>query len=179
MSASLTTTETALFTAIRGMVLSMMPDMVVIRGQVNRVPEPKQPDFIVMWPLRMNRLSYNLEEYNDPFPDAGGQRYITFKHSHDIQLDIHGPQSSGNAEILATLAKDRYASDYLRSVDFDGDVLDVVDPRQMAFENAEQQTEMRWIVEISMQVNQTVTVSQEFFDKAQAGLINVDAEYPP
>jgi hypothetical protein len=180
MTATVTTTETAVFTALRGLVLEMLPDLVVIRGQSNRAPEPLQDDFMVMFPLRITRLSTNFEEYTDPYPDlAPGQRFITFRHSHDVQIDVHGPHSAENAEILSALAKDRFASDYLRRADFDGDILDVVDPKQIAFENAEQQTEMRWIVEVSLQVNQTVTVTQDFFDKARVGLINVDAEYPP
>ncbi len=37
----------------------------VVRGQVNRVPEPKQGDLVVMWPLFRKRLSTNVDTYDD------------------------------------------------------------------------------------------------------------------
>lgn len=37
----------------------------VVRGQVNRVPEPRGADFVVFWPLRRDRLGTNLTTYLD------------------------------------------------------------------------------------------------------------------
>lgn len=37
----------------------------IVQGQVNRVPEPKQGDLVVMWPLFKRRLSTNIRNRDD------------------------------------------------------------------------------------------------------------------
>jgi hypothetical protein len=37
----------------------------VIKGQDNRVPQPKGPDYIVFWPLRQERIETNTDKYLD------------------------------------------------------------------------------------------------------------------
>lgn len=57
--------ETALLTALRSFLLSVLPTGVeVIRAQVNRVSSPKGP-FVTMTPLTRRRLSTNVDEFND------------------------------------------------------------------------------------------------------------------
>lgn len=57
--------ETALLTALRSFLLSVLPAGVeVIRGQVNRTAPPKGA-FVVMTPLTRRRLSTNVDEFND------------------------------------------------------------------------------------------------------------------
>ena len=52
--------------ALRAFLLSMLPaGTPVVRGQVNRVPEPRDEDFIVFWPLRRDRLGTNVIDYLD------------------------------------------------------------------------------------------------------------------
>jgi hypothetical protein len=46
------------------------------------------------------------------------------------------------------------------------------DPKQMAFTNDQQQTENRWEVDFTIQVNPVVTVSQQFFDTLTILAIN-------
>jgi hypothetical protein len=58
-------------------------------------------------------------------------------------------------------------------------VLYAGDPRQVPFINGEAQWEERWTLDVALQANQTVQVSQQFADEVDAGLINVDATYPP
>lgn len=72
MSATLSISETQVFTALRsvlgtmGLVSSTDGQSVpIIRGQVNRVPEPTETDFIVMWPLMRHRLAYNSVTFAD------------------------------------------------------------------------------------------------------------------
>lgn len=69
MSDTLSITESVVFTALRlvlgtyGLVCD--GDIPIVRGQVNRVPEPKESDYIVMWPLFRNRLGTNREICTD------------------------------------------------------------------------------------------------------------------
>lgn len=71
MSASLSITETQVFTALRtvlgtfGLVSSTGVAVPIVRGQINRVPEVAGADFVVMWPLMRNRLSLNVDVTSD------------------------------------------------------------------------------------------------------------------
>lgn len=72
MSASISITEVAAFSALRavlgtmGLVSSTAGQSVpIIRGDVNRVPEPTESDFVIMWPLFRNRLAYNVDAWQD------------------------------------------------------------------------------------------------------------------
>jgi hypothetical protein len=64
-SNTLSITQSAVFTALRSVLgtyglYAGGTDISIVRGQVNRVPEPKESDYIVMWPLARNRLGTNL-----------------------------------------------------------------------------------------------------------------------
>ena len=63
---TLSLTEAQAMTALRTFLLGALPaGTEVIRGEVNRVPEPIGPNFIVMWPLRQERLETNETAYYD------------------------------------------------------------------------------------------------------------------
>lgn len=58
--------ESALFTALRTFLLGILPTgTVVVRGQVNRVPEPKDVNYVVMTATRLTRLSTNVDGDHD------------------------------------------------------------------------------------------------------------------
>ena len=51
---------------LRSFLLSILPEGTpVVKGQVNRVAEVKQPDYVVYWPLHQPRLSTNITEFFD------------------------------------------------------------------------------------------------------------------
>lgn len=59
-------TEIQSLTALRTFLLGVVATGTeVIRGQVNRVPEPIGEDFIVFWPIRQERLETNETTYID------------------------------------------------------------------------------------------------------------------
>lgn len=96
-----------------------------------------------------------------------------------IQLDLHGPNSHNNAQTISTLFRDEFATSFFDGVNDAISPLYADDPRQTPFLNAEQQIETRWVVEAVIQVNQTVTVPQQYADSVQVTPIDVDASYPP
>lgn len=58
--------QSAVFTALRSFLLQILPAGVeVIQGQVNRVPEPRVDDFVVMTEIFRPRLSTNVNTYTD------------------------------------------------------------------------------------------------------------------
>lgn len=91
-----------------------------------------------------------------------------------VQLDVHGPASANNAQIIGTMLRDTYACQIMASV-IDAQPLYAGEPRQAPFVNAEQQFEYRWSLDVVIQVNPTVTVTQDFADQIQVSFTDAAA----
>lgn len=58
--AALAPTQSDVLTSLRAFLLDVLPSGTeVITGQPNRVPEPKSPNFVIMTPIRIERLGTN------------------------------------------------------------------------------------------------------------------------
>ncbi len=242
MRATISLTEAAANTAFRSFILSALPDVEVILGQANRVPEPKADDFIVYWPLRHDRLGTNILTYMDAvavgsiagtvltvsevtkgvlLPDTlitdeggliaanttitsqltgtlggsgtyrvstsqtvvsteirAGVRFDTQQTQMTVQVDIHGPDSWDNTQILTTLFRSIYGVDTFAGTGLEMSPLYCTDPKQTPFINAEQQYEDRWVTEAAMQLNPQVGTPQQFADQLQITLIDAVTAYP-
>ncbi len=243
-------TETNVFTALKSVLQTFglqtaagaaLPAAQIVKGQVNRVPEPQATDFLVIWPLMRNRLATNIDEWFDnsftgsitanvlavsvvqkgsvviglPIYGAGiasgcrvmsqvsgtpggigvysvsatpnvaseiiyGGEYDATQYTEMvIQCDVHGPASADNAQRISTLIRDMYGVQAFQDVSDGITPLYTDDPRQLPFTNAEQQWEDRWVVDIHLQVNIELTLSQQFADVLTVGVISVEATYPP
>lgn len=250
MSASLSISEKDVFTALRavlgtmGLVSSTSGQTVpIIRGDVNRVPEPAETDFVVMWPLMRSRLSYNVETWDDAVITAsitanvmtvsavaqgtvevGAPVYVlntvgaictvtgrltgaggvgtyavtpgatrasgtlycgTLKAMQPIefliQLDVHGPpaQNAGdNAQRITTLMQGQFGVQAFLDTGYAVAPLYCTTPRMIPFNNAEEQIEERWAIEVALQVNPIVTVTGQFADTLEIDTVSVEAAYP-
>jgi hypothetical protein len=89
-----------------------------------------------------------------------------------VQLDVHGPASGDNAQIISTLFRDQYAVDAFAAANPAIAPLYTSDPRQLAFDNAEMQFETRYSIDLELQINPTVQVPVQF-----AGTLSV-TPYP-
>jgi hypothetical protein len=78
------------------------------------------------------------------------------------QIDVHGPASADNAQIISTLYRDDYAVQQFASSGFDVVPLYMGEPRQIPYLNGEQQIEERWSIDTVMQCNPIVTTPQDF-----------------
>lgn len=66
MTIALAPTQSKISEALRAFVVAVVgADVPVVLGQVNRVPEPMQGNYVVFWPLSRPRLSTNVREYAD------------------------------------------------------------------------------------------------------------------
>jgi hypothetical protein len=110
---------------------------------------------------------------------AAGVEYLLQPIKFTAQLDIHGPASADNVQIITTVFRDDYGVEQFAASGFDVTPLYHGEPRQMPFENGEQQIEERWVVDVVMQCNPILTVPQQFAGQLNAELIEVDAAYPP
>lgn len=58
--------ETNIFTALRSFLLAVLPAGVeVVQAQQSRVPQPLNTNFILMTPLRRDRIETNIDSYTD------------------------------------------------------------------------------------------------------------------
>lgn len=111
-----------------------------------------------------------------PITAYAGLRYETTPTQLTIQVDIHGPLSGDNAQIIAGLLRSEYATQIFAETGYEVVPLYTSDPHQAPFLNAEQQIEYRWTIDCELQVNPIVSIPQQFFDNVQVTLIEVDSE---
>lgn len=109
---------------------------------------------------------------------AAGVEFLLQPIKFTAQLDVHGPASGDNVQIITTLFRDDYGVEQFATSGFDVTPLYHSEPYQLPFENGEQQIEERWVVDVVMQCNPVVTIPQQFAAQLQAELINVDVQYP-
>lgn len=168
-------TESQVLKALRSFLLSVLPSGIeVVRGQDNRVPEPKVSNFAVMTPLFMERLSTNVTSYSE----ADQARTDMAPMKVTVQLDVYGPSSADNAQAIALLFRSDIAASAFASSGADVTPLYAGEPRQAPFRDGEQQIEQRWTMDVVMQTNPAITSPQDFADAATTELVNIPASYP-
>lgn len=111
-------------------------------------------------------------------PLAAGAMNAMQPVSMTIQLDVHGPNSADNAQIISTLLRDDYAVRSFAASGVDVAPLYADDPKQIPFINGEQQYETRWVINAVLQANQTVSPPQQFAGEVVVETIDVEATYP-
>lgn len=115
---------------------------------------------------------------------SAGTKSITMSSVAVVQLDFHsdGYASSGFAQTVSATFRDPYGVEFFAGLDAPLNTIGPLyadQPAMRPFVNAEKNYEWRWVLEARLQVNQTVSVPQQFFDSITVQLIDVDAVYPP
>lgn len=132
----------------------------IVQGLQNGVAEPIEPDFVLMIPLGRPRLATNLVAYTNPQGPLGVAT-IEQATQIDVQLDIHGPNSGDNAQIISTVLRSGFGVYLFNQAGLGVVPLYSEEPRQTPFINGEQQFEVRWIVDAVLQINPALSVSVE------------------
>lgn len=160
-SLSLSLTQSQTLTALRTVLIGMLPAGIeIIEAEDNRVPEPEGPDFAIMTPLFRDRLSYNVVCYD---PEAG-TRTETMATEFTVQIDVHGPNSADSMQIIHTLFPSQYGVDAFAATGYPVAPLSTSRPHQAPFSNSEQQIEMRWTIDLVLEVKPAITLPQDFAD---------------
>lgn len=176
-------TENDVLSMLRSFLQDILPPQapsvgfVVVVGQENRVPEPVEDNYIVMWPLRFPRLATNFEQLAGTGPDRGLVQTIRQNTEVVVQLDIHGTEAFNNAARFTTLFRSSYAVEFFEAQGLPIAPLFAGDARQAQFVSGEKQYENRYIVEANMQVNFTVTAVTQSARELAVDII--DVETPP
>jgi hypothetical protein len=85
-----------------------------------------------------------------------------------IQADVHGPASADNAGRIWALFRDQFGVSAYLAQGYDIAPLYTSEPKQIPFDNGEQQVEERWVIDLCMQANIVVTTTQQFADQLDA-----------
>jgi hypothetical protein len=173
--ASIDLTETIILGALRLVLLTLFPALEIVRGEINRVPEPPGDDFIVMTPMMRTRLGSTISTWHDGWfdsPQVPGTRMETEPTQITVQLDVHGPASADNVQIISTLCRSEAMTAAFDQTGLALQILYASDPRQTPFINAEQQIEFRWSIDAVLQANPVVTLPQDFADTLTPTLID-------
>ena len=241
MTATVSLTEANVFKVLGDFLTSILPaSCEAFQGQVNRVSEPPDSDYAVMWAINRTRLATNETALADVAftgsiaaleltvtqmlegtisegltvsgdgvasgtvigaqtsgtPGGSGTYDVTPSQTVAsttmqaglrgslqriqvaIQIDVHGPSSAENAQIISTLLRDAVATEFFDASGFDIQSLYVDDPKQIPFANDQQQLEKRWVITAQLQANPIVSMHQQFAGALEAGLVNVEREYP-
>lgn len=95
-----------------------------------------------------------------------------------VQVDVYGPASGDNAQIVTTAFRDEYGVEQFLASGFDVAPLYADEANQMPLIDGEAQFEQRWAIKCVMQCNPVVAVPQQFADEIKVGLIDVLVQYP-
>ena len=156
-------TETQVFTGLRAFLLLIVAAGVeVVQTQQNRVAEPVGPDFIVMTPSNRVRLATNQDTWDRTGANPVA-KLIDHDTQFDMQLDIHGPNGSDTASVIAATFADDFGRDALAPHGIAP--LFASDGHQSPFKNAEDQYENRWVMTVAMQIRPNVSTAAQFADR--------------
>lgn len=153
--------DTAVFTSLRAVLLAIVASGTeVLRGEINRVPEPVSPDFVIMSPNRRPQLGRPVETWEGANPTT-----VTVEQSTEyvMQLDVHGPASADNAQAIVIAFRSSWVAELFAAQD--PVVLAPLyadDASYLPFVNGEQQYEFRWIVAVHMQVHPALSTPAQF-----------------
>lgn len=114
---------------------------------------------------------------------SAGQKGMTQEAEVTVQIDFHSPDSLAGdfAQTVSTALRDEYGVSFFAnlSAPLNGVVpFYADDPAQRPFVNDQNQYEFRWSCDAKFQVNQVVSVPQEYADSADIDVVDVLADYP-
>ena len=160
----------ALFIPLRAWLITLLPaNTPVVKGYVNDVPQPLG-DHVVITPLFEKRLRTNVNTYDDD-GSAGGTKNIEQGTEIHIQIDVYGAQAGTWAARISTLFRDESA---VTAMAPSVSPLYIDDARNMPLVTGEQKYLQRFASTAVMQYNPVTTITQQFADAAEVGLVEVD-----
>ena len=179
MTPTLSLTEDQIFDALGDFLDSVLPEGVTSeKGQINRVPEPNADNFVIMTSQGSNMLATNETNW-DTSTDNPTQ--ITEMQSTElrIQLDVHGTNSSDNAQVIKTLFRSGYACDFFANIGLPLAPLYSSDGSRVPFINGENQWEDRWVLIVSLEVKPVISYAQDFMVSLNVDLVEVYTTFGP
>jgi len=143
------------------------------QAQANRVPMSKG-QFCILTPLRFTRLSTTRDIKQDTgLPSTSAMGYTEVRQA-DIQVDIYGQGAGDRAIALETTFTSGYAYDAIKALDGRLAPLYSTAAIQAPMIDAESQWQERYTITLSLQAHITISFPQDYFDKAEISIQQVD-----
>ncbi|WP_025827524.1 phage neck terminator protein [Acetobacter okinawensis] len=166
-------TESEIYKAVRSWLITILPSgMAVVQGQQNRNASPRDP-FAVMVIIGRERIATNGWTY-----DGEATRTLTEQVQVTMQINLFGPASSNQMQVVTALWRDMQAVDFFRSLGVPIAPLTTSTTRQLGFETGERQYDDLWTVDLTMQVTLTTHLPQQFATSIPINLVEVVTAYP-
>lgn len=177
----LSVTESMLMTALRTVLLTLIPGATIIQGYQNRVAMPTGAT-VTLTSLRMTPLCMTFSPTSSWLPGTvnpgteGNQRAEEWV----CQIDVFGPGASDSARLVNLLVRSNYACEAFAALTPAPLVpLFAGTPAQFMFVNDSNQYEPRWMFEFHAQFNPVVETPLDFANTLAVELVDVDARFPP
>lgn len=164
-------TDDDVFVALVAFLRDVLPALGVnnIRqGQENNVPMPPGPDFVIITPSDRSGLATTSHDYA-PLLD---QRDTTRATQVGCYVNFYGPNATDNGQVFNQLFRDMYGCDFMRP--YNVQPLWCDDGRQMPLIDDSKQYETRWMIRAVMQINPTVSTTQQFADTLELTIVEAD-----
>lgn len=94
-----------------------------------------------------------------------------------VQLDVHGPNSLQNVNVIDTVFRSERGNDFFEHTGFWIAPLHIDTAGQMPFENAESEVELRWVMEAHLEIIPIVTIPQQFAQEVHVDPIEAAVIY--
>lgn len=147
--------------------LSAVTGNEVVRGQINRVPMPDGPDFIVMQSVGRSAVATTVREY-----DVGAQEQeMGLSTTLTFQVDCYGPEAAEAAQTIVTTFRSLWGVEQFKAAGVSP--LHCTDPQQMPVIAGEQQWIQRWMIQCAFHGTIALSVPQQFADTLITGLTEI------
>lgn len=143
------------------------------QAQADRVPMPLGA-FNIITPLKFRRLGTTRDIKADTGSALTSQMSYTEIRQAEIQVDLYGPEAGNRAIELETLFASSYGYETIKTLDDRLAPLYSSEAIQAPMINAESQWQERYIITLYLQAHITVTLRQDYFDRADITLEQVD-----
>lgn len=142
----------------------------VFYAQENGVALPPDPS-IMLNTVWEERLSFNTHDWS-----VDSEQTIKQQVQVALQLDFFGPGAQSRLSRFSALWYDAYAFDWFKAQGLSCRPLTIRQLRQVQFINESDNFEQRWSCEITLQIEQSVTLSQTTaITPGPISLVEVDA----
>lgn len=178
---TISVTESMLMTALRTVLLALVPTSSVVQGYQNRVALPNGA-FLELTSLLVKPLSMTDSPRSNWVPGSSnpGLEGNTRSNEWVCQIDCFGQGASEMANLVALLVRTSFACTAFGNLSpAPLAPLYATEPKQLQFINDSAQYEPRWLFEFHAQYNPVVQTALDFADTLEVIPASIDASFPP
>lgn len=179
MSYTLDVLDANVFTVLGNFIASVtgLAPGQVVRVPNNRVPMPKTYPFVTMSPVFQEMIHRPVASVSDPLVQPQSAT-LSQAIRYQIQVDAFGPTAGDVMQQIHGVFESPDAFDFFAGQAIQG-VYPIYanSPHQAPLVDAEDEYEIRWIMDISLQYNPSLTTSVQTASTVTVGATNVEASY--